>query len=398
MRTQAELEIQWQLVDNQDAYRAALQQLAATHGPIAIDTERASGYRYFPNAYLVQIRRGHGPIYLFDPTALKDLSELGAIINSEMWILHSGRHDLPCLADLELVPQQLWDTELAARMLRAERVGLGALVADQLQVQLDKAYSDVDWSERPLQPSWLEYAAVDVLFLADLMVLQLLEAEKTAKLSILRQEFAALCAWQPKPPAEQPWRKVSHINVLAKDNRGLALVREIWTTRDEIARNADLAPHLVLPDSAIITAAQRRPRSEKDLQRIKGFNAVLAQPHLGAFWRAVMRGKRVDENLRRTPLPAGANSHGYFRKNSGAKARLETVRETVAAVAATLDIPAEHVLDPAVVKRLAADPPALLLPGETAAKLDSYGARQWQIAAVSEQLAAALAQQAEHGS
>ena len=70
-----------------------------------------------------------------------------------------------------------------------------------------------------------------------------------------RQEFAAIAAAPPPPPRADPWRRTSGIHKV-RTRRALAVVRELWQTRDEIARDADLSPRRVLSDQAIIDAAR----------------------------------------------------------------------------------------------------------------------------------------------
>jgi ribonuclease D len=89
--------------------------LADETGPIAVDAERASGYRYSQRAYLVQLRRGDGPTALIDPIACPDLSRLGAALADVEWVLHAPSQDLVCLDEVGLTPRTLFATELAAR-------------------------------------------------------------------------------------------------------------------------------------------------------------------------------------------------------------------------------------------------------------------------------------------
>ena len=50
-----------EVIADREGYLAAVAAIAAGEGPIAIDAERASGYRYSQRAYLIQIyRRGAG--------------------------------------------------------------------------------------------------------------------------------------------------------------------------------------------------------------------------------------------------------------------------------------------------------------------------------------------------
>ena len=60
----------------------------------------------------------------------------------------------PVSTELGLHPDRLFDTELAARLLGYDRVGLGAIVEQLLGIHLEKAHSAADWSQRPLPESW----------------------------------------------------------------------------------------------------------------------------------------------------------------------------------------------------------------------------------------------------
>jgi len=56
-----------EIIDTEEAFRAALDQLAQGSGPFAVDAERASGFRYSARAYLIQIKRTDGGLHLIDP-------------------------------------------------------------------------------------------------------------------------------------------------------------------------------------------------------------------------------------------------------------------------------------------------------------------------------------------
>ncbi|MDQ3476800.1 MAG: ribonuclease D, partial [Actinomycetota bacterium] len=129
--------------------------LAAGSGPVAVDAERASGYRYGQRAYLVQIRRRGVGTALIDPIAVPDLTPLQQAIGDSEWVLHAASQDLLCLGEVGLVPALLFDTELGARLAGFARVGLGALVEELLGLRLEKGHSAADWSTRPLPRDWL---------------------------------------------------------------------------------------------------------------------------------------------------------------------------------------------------------------------------------------------------
>jgi ribonuclease D len=250
----------------------AVQVLAAGSGPVAIDAERASGYRYGQRAYLVQLRREDVGTLLIDPRALPDLSALSAAIADDEWVLHAASQDLPCLRELGLEPTTVFDTELAGRLLGYPKVGLGPIVEQVLGLTLEKGHSAADWSTRPLPEPWLRYAALDVEVLVELRDALAADLAQQGKVEWAEQEFAAVVAAPPPPPRVDPWRRTSGLHRVRK-RRQLAVVRALWERRDEVAQRRDIAPGRVLPDTAIVGAAlagllvarrRRTPRSQAD--------------------------------------------------------------------------------------------------------------------------------------
>jgi ribonuclease D len=80
--------------------------LGAGTGPVAVDAERASGYRYTQRAYLVQLRRAGAGTVLIDPMPLDDLRTLDAALAESEWVLHAASQDLACLAELGWRPRR----------------------------------------------------------------------------------------------------------------------------------------------------------------------------------------------------------------------------------------------------------------------------------------------------
>src|SRR5699024_2866803 len=118
-----------EVVETPAALDEVVAAFAAATGPVAVDAERASGFRYGQHAYLVQLRRTGAGTALVDPQALPDLHALNEALAGSEWILHSADQDLPCLAELVLHPDRLLAPELAARLLGCDRAGVAAQVA-----------------------------------------------------------------------------------------------------------------------------------------------------------------------------------------------------------------------------------------------------------------------------
>ncbi|MGZ4579940.1 MAG: ribonuclease D, partial [Nocardioidaceae bacterium] len=185
------------VVDTPEALAKTADLLAGGTGPIAIDAERASGYRYSARAYLVQLRREGSGTALIDPIPFDDLAVLDEALGDAEWILHAATQDLPCLTELGLRPPSLVATERAGRLLGYPRVGRATVVETIVGRRMRKEHSAVDWSTRPLPEPWLEYAALDVEVLLELREALGAELVETGKDEWARQEFAHLVAAPP---------------------------------------------------------------------------------------------------------------------------------------------------------------------------------------------------------
>jgi ribonuclease D len=377
-----------------DELAAAVRQLAAGTGPVAVDAERASGYRYGQRAYLLQLRRAGVGTVLIDPIACPELSGLDAALADAEAVLHAASQDLPCLAEIGYRPRRLFDTELAGRLLGYPRVALGTLLEEILGYRLAKEHSAADWSVRPLSEEMLTYAALDVEVLTDLRDALAEQLEEQGKTEWARQEFAAVAAAPPAPPRAEPWRRTSGIHRV-RSRRGLAVVRELWEVRDEIARDADLSPRRVLTDQAIIEAARQLPASRPELDKIGGFRARNARRHGGRWLAAVLRASKLgDDELPEVTGAAAVTgpppAHRWSERDPDAAARLAAAREAVAALAGSHRLPTENLLAPDAVRRLSWEPPDPATPAAVAAALAGYGARPWQVELTAGPLAAAL--------
>lgn len=358
----------------------ALDTLAGGSGPVAVDVERASGFRYSQRAYLVQVFRREAGVFLFDPPAIGDLTPLQELIGGEEWILHAASQDLPSLREAALEPAQLFDTELAARLLGHERVGLGALVEDTLGIALAKAHSAADWSTRPLPQSWLEYAALDVEHLVDVrdvLVEELIAQDKTA---IAAEEFQATLERLPKPPREEPWRRLSGLHTV-RGRRNLAVARALWTAREDFARAEDVSPGRLVPDRALVAAVLAEPDSKQALAAIKEFTGRASRSQLDRWWAAIEEGRAATE----LPLERarGGDSlpppRAWSDRNPEADARLKAVRPTLEARAEELNMPMENLLTPDTLRRIAWAPPESWDAASISTALEALGARRWQI-------------------
>ncbi|WP_082605914.1 ribonuclease D [Nocardioides sp. Root190] len=383
------------VIDTPEALAAYCTLLAAGSGPVAIDAERASGYRYSNRAYLIQVKREGAGIALIDPIAFDDLTPLSEAIGNAEWILHAATQDLPCLSDVGLRPVALFDTELAGRLLNYPRVGLATLVEVLLDRQLLKEHSAVDWSTRPLPEPWLEYAALDVEVLVELRNILAAQLEETGKADWARQEFDHLRGFTPTVRVDA-WRRTSGLHKV-RGRRTLGAVRSLWETRDRIAQERDVTPGRLIPDSALVAAATAMPTSRGALMSTPGFHGRGASRHSADWLTAIREAAEMSEDDLPTRVSHGDGPpapRAWADKDPVAARRLELARGGVSATAEELEVPLENLLTPDLLRRVMWTPPRTREPVELLEavidQLRGLGARSWQVGLTASTLTRAI--------
>lgn len=377
----------------------AAELLASGHGPFAVDAERASGFRYSNRAYLVQIRRAGAGTVLIDPVShggdpLQVLAPVADVLSEAEWVLHAADQDLPCLAEIGMHPPSLYDTELAGRLANYDRVNLAAMVQRLLGLQLTKGHGAADWSKRPLPAEWLNYAALDVEVLLELRDAVDAVLQEQGKADWAAQEFEYLRTAEATPTRRDRWRRTSGIHKV-RDPRTLAAVRELWQTRDQIARRRDIAPGRILPDSAIISAATANPDTVEKLTALPIFGGSKQRRSAQVWLDALTRARTGEPPDAQEPSNGPPPASRWARRKPEAAARLEAARAELSALSERVSVPAENLLSPEIVRRLCWDwQPVDGLDAATAAVeafLRGSAARQWQRELTVPVLAKALA-------
>lgn len=374
-----------ELISDRNGFLSALAQLKEGQGAIAVDAERASGYRYSQRAYLIQIFRRGGGLHLIDPIAVGDpdlWSEMNLAFADCEWIIHASTQDLPCLRELGIYPEQLFDTELGGRIAGCERVGLGPLSESLLDLQLAKEHSAVDWSIRPLHLEWLTYAALDVDVLIDLRdAVEVLLVER-GKLEWAREDFAQILRNPPPPPRIDPWRRTSGMHKV-RDRMTLAIIRALWYARDEFARTIDIAAGRIFNDEILVEVATKRPATIDEFVKIIKRRSRIPNPPT-TEWFAILQSTLLlseeDLPILRTPNLGLPQVKLWKDRNPLGHARLTHARAAVIERARELDLPVENLISPEVIRQLAwRSPPESELELYIESTLLAHGARLWQI-------------------
>jgi ribonuclease D len=390
-----------EVVDTLAGLEAVCAAIAQGTGPVAIDAERASGYRYSARAYLIQLRREGAGTFLVDPIAFDSVALLHDALAGTEWILHAATQDLPCLTELGLYPTRLFDTELAGRLLGYPRVGLASLVESLLGKRMAKEHSAVDWSTRPLPAPWLEYAALDVEVLVELREVLAAELATAGKDEWAAEEFEWLKTFTPATRIDQ-WRRTSGLHKV-RGRRALGAVRALWTTRDQIAAERDVTPSRIIPDSAIVAAALAMPTTRTALKATKGFYGRGADRYAGRWVAVLAQVRDLPESQlpARTPRADGPPPpRAWADKDPVAARRLQLAREAIVEQADQLSLPAENLLTPDFLRRVLWSPPETREPEPltraVSVALRDLGARAWQVRLVAPLIAdAVLAADAE---
>lgn len=383
------------LIETSDQLFDTIRILSESSGPFALDAERASGFKYSQRAYLVQVHRIGTPIFLIDPIGVAEddntaLQQFAALLNTDEWILHAASQDIPCLRELGLVPKSVFDTELGSRIAGLARVGLGAVTEHFLGLRLAKEHSAVDWSTRPLTKDWLNYAALDVDVLLELRagVAELLEAQ--GKMEWASQEFATVAAMKTREPKVDRWRGMSGMHEV-KDARSLAIARELWQARENLAEKLDVSPGRLIPDSSIVGVAANPVKSRPELAASKTFSGRASRSYLDTWWAALSEGLNTrDLPPTRAPHVGIPNHRTWANRYPEADARLKSVRLLFLELSEKLQVPVENLLTPDFARQLCWEPPTPLDASQVEASLRDMGAREWQIDVTCEVLVAAL--------
>jgi ribonuclease D len=374
------------LITNQNLLGQVVEAIASTRGAIAIDAERASGFKYSQRAYLVQIRASNTDIFLIDPAASpevvpsKEFAELASLMKDREWILHAATQDLPCLNEIGLYPGAIFDTELAGRLSGQPRVGLGALTESLLHFRLAKEHSAADWSTRPFPDSWLNYAALDVDVLHELATEVETLLSEQGKLDWAKQEFDALMSFQPKPQKLDRWRGITGLHKV-QDRSSLEIARQLWLAREALAQKMDVAPGRLIPDSSILVAATEKPKTRPELAAMKSFSGRASRSYLDTWWDAINSANKATDLPALKPEKSDAlpNHRNWINKFPEADRRLKHAKASLIELSQQKLIPLENLLTPELLRQVSFAPPQQLSSITLSEKLGQLGARPWQV-------------------
>lgn len=349
---------------------------------LGVDTEAAGYHRYFDRLSLLQIS-SRSSNWLVDPFAVQDLSPLKPLLEdpSIEKIFHDADYDLRILdRDAGMGVSGLFDTQIAAAFLGERALGLGTIVEKHLGLKLPKEFQRADWAERPLSEGMKQYAATDTAHLPDLRDRLRAALEARGRLHWAQEEFRRRegTRWTEPDDTREAFMKVKGARDLTP--RGLAILRELYAWREEVARERDQATFRILGNQALIEMSASPPGSMRDLPSVTGISEGLAQRRGRDILAAVRRGLDVPEN----ELPRWPRGP-RFERDLDQEARVEALRDARGRLAEKLDLDAGFLIPRATLEEIAKAQPRSL---DDLAQVP--GVRAWQLEAVGEGLLKAV--------
>lgn len=281
---------------------AALHDLVTTVSTeplVAVDTEAASFHRYVDRVYLVQVST-RTETSIIDPLAITDLSEFGALLVDPgvEKVFHDADYDLRTLdRDYGFRARRLFDTRIAAQLAGEPAIGLAALVQKYLGVTLTKTHQRADWSQRPLTPPMLAYAAADTHHLPALRDALRDRLVTLNRLTWVEEECVRLegLRWsgEGSPGAAEAFQRVKGARTL--NPRQLAALRELVAWRESEGAQQDKALFRIIGNESLLAVSQALPRTLAALSEVRGLPATLARRYAPALIAAVDRAMALPE-------------------------------------------------------------------------------------------------------
>jgi ribonuclease D len=338
---------------------------------IALDSESDSLHHHFEKVCLVQLATDRGDARLIDPLLVKDLSALAPVMADPgiVKVLHGADYDVTTLKrDFGLAFGGLFDTMIAARFLGLPAIGLAALARSELGVALTKESQKDDWSVRPLTRAQEAYALADVEHLLALHARLLEKLRAVSRIEWVLEESAAVAALPPARRQRDPdgWQSIKGARRLAP--RPLAVLRELYAWREARAEATDVPAFKIIGSEALLTLAEKAPRSPAALGEVRGFPPRLrdqAAAILAAVGRALALPATALPAIPREPRPV---------LSEAVRKRAEALRAWRTAEAARAGLEVSVVLPQRLIDKLAE-----ANPGDAAGLEAIEGLRRWRI-------------------
>lgn len=265
---------------------------------VALDTEFVREQTYYPRLCLIQVATPDR-LACVDCVAGLDLKPLfsALLAPGRAWLLHSARQDLEAMQRLMFrLPSRLIDTQIAAALLgRTPQIGLQDLVAEELNVRLDKGFTRTNWARRPLPAGALQYALDDVRHLFALWGVLRNGLKDLNRLEWLEEDCRTALETPVLTPPTALWSRLRGVRALDTGTRCAALALVEW--RERCAQRLNRPRRWLCSDELLVRIARTMPRRPEDLSGIPELPKRFAR-RFGDEIVSAIAGSETERNLR----------------------------------------------------------------------------------------------------
>jgi ribonuclease D len=342
---------------------------------IGVDLEADSMHCFKEKICLLQIATDQ-EAYLIDPFVVKNISSFIQVLENKdvIKIFHGSDFDVRSLdRDYKARINNLFDTEIACRFLGVKERGLAALLKGHFNINADKKFQKVDWSQRPLKQDMIEYSVMDVALLTELYTIISRQLEERGRSAWAKEEFELQAQVRYDFNHELPlFCKFKGAGRL--DNRSLAVLENLLQFRLTIAEKKDRPLFKVISNTDLMTMALEKPLTVEQMINIRALSSRQAEMYGPQCLQAVTEAV----NLPHHELPAYPKTRRQ-KKDPAVIKRVNRLKKMRESLSASLGMEPGIVLNNAMISAIAVENPK-----EQAALLKIESIRKWQVEALGE--------------
>ena len=181
-----------------------------------------------------------------------------------------------------------------------------------------------------------------------------------------------------------------------RDRLNMTIIRDLWLSRNQLAQELDLAPGRVLGDEAIVEIAIKRPTTAEAMAKVISWRTKLESPPFGRWLEVLNKSLQTplaEQVELRVPSQGLPPIKIWKDKNPLGYARLTHARGKIAELSSEIEIPAENLITPELVRKICWALPEVdqsQYEKFVADELVNLGARPWQVNQVAPLIASAL--------
>jgi ribonuclease D len=321
-----------------------------TQARVAVDTEANSLHAYHERVCLIQFSTPEKD-YLVDPLNLSNISPLEEIFanpNIEK-VFHAVDYDVYGLnRDYGFTIVNLFDTMIAARTLGYTLLGLGHLLAEKFDIELNKRFQKADWGQRPLPADLIDYARLDTHYLLALRDNLETELHEKGRWELAHEDFVRASQTSGhNGDLRERWQRISGQQDLTR--RQQTILHELCLARERIAEKLDRPLFKVIGDQSLLTLTTESPQKMSEL------------PDLGLSERQIHRlGRAMLDAIQRGQTASLVRATSLERAPEPILLRLQKLKAWRKTTAKTLEIESDVILPRVTMQAIAEQNPRSL--------------------------------------